>query len=347
MFGVHVCSKPKPPEEKSSLVVCRGQMALPPEVTLNLLQVQFIHAYNNTASLARQMKASDPMSRETKILYQVPCGDDEFIRIVWGSFRAAGVAWARDFCFLQHGCTTTDPDSGERLFAVVAGSIERPEVPDMESLCKRIRSKVKTSGYVFREATDGTLRASYVVNVNPGGWIPSKIVNVICTNQAMNVSRLGTRLKTTAKALKALEMEPPIQSSSIAWRCIYEVPLSCPAAGASSPWTVSIKFWADNKVWFRVSVVSGGATTNWKPEGMASTVGEGQWELYQAGTAVRAGFTFKPVGAATSGEAKEGTENAGADEVALRQDAKACVLEFKSGGWTKGVSVFYAIDVTP
>ena len=33
---------------------------------------------------------SDPMSRETKILYQVPCGDDEFIRIVWGSFRAAG-----------------------------------------------------------------------------------------------------------------------------------------------------------------------------------------------------------------------------------------------------------------
>ena len=155
------------------------------------------------------------------------------------------------------------------------------------------------------------------------------------------------RARECCQALKVLEMEPPIQSSSIAWRCIYEVPLSCPAAGASSPWTVSIKFWADNKVWFRVSVVSGGATTNWKPEGMASTVGEGQWELYQAGTAVRTGFTFKPVGAATSGEAKEGTENAGADEVALRQDAKACVLEFKSGGWTKGVSVFYAIDVTP
>lgn len=58
------------------------------------------------------------------------------------------VAWARDFCFLQHGCTTTDPDTGERLFAVVAGSIERPEVPDMENLCKRIRSKVKTSGVI-------------------------------------------------------------------------------------------------------------------------------------------------------------------------------------------------------
>lgn len=62
-------------------------------------------------------------------------------KFLWGK-----VAWARDFCFLQHGCTTTDPDTGERLFAIVAGSIERPEVPDMENLCKRIRSKVKTSG---------------------------------------------------------------------------------------------------------------------------------------------------------------------------------------------------------
>lgn len=26
------------------------------------------------------------------------------------------------------------------------------------------------SGYVFREASDGSVRVSYVVNVNPGGW---------------------------------------------------------------------------------------------------------------------------------------------------------------------------------
>lgn len=83
----------------------------------------------------------------------MPCEDDEFIRIVWGSFKAAGVAWARDFCFLQHACATTCPNTGDRLYCVVAGSIERPEVPDMEKLCKRIRSTVKTSGEKTNEKT--------------------------------------------------------------------------------------------------------------------------------------------------------------------------------------------------
>ena len=60
--------------------------------------------------------------------------------------QRTAVAWARDFCFLQHACTTTDAVTGERIFCVVAGSVERPEVPNMEKLCKRIRSTVKTSG---------------------------------------------------------------------------------------------------------------------------------------------------------------------------------------------------------
>ncbi|CAM9478452.1 unnamed protein product, partial [Ectocarpus fasciculatus] len=56
------------------------------------------------------------------------------------------------------------------------------------------------AGLVFREPKDGgPMRATYVVNVNPNGWIPSKIVNIICTNQAMNVSRVKNKLHETAK----------------------------------------------------------------------------------------------------------------------------------------------------
>lgn len=79
----------------------------------------------------------------------MPCQDDEFIRIVWGSFKAAGVAWARDFCMLQNACAMTDPETGERLFCVVSKSIERPEVPDMQKLCKRIRATADVSGGLF------------------------------------------------------------------------------------------------------------------------------------------------------------------------------------------------------
>lgn len=31
-------------------------------------------------------------------------------------------------------------------------------------------NKCPPLGYVFRESADGTMRTSYVVNVNPGGW---------------------------------------------------------------------------------------------------------------------------------------------------------------------------------
>lgn len=126
-----------------------------------------------------------------------------------------------------------------------------------------------------------------------------------------------------SQALKALEMEPPIRSTDIAWRCSEEMPLSHPAAGAA-PSTVNVKFWANNKIWFRVKGPSSETTTNWTPEKAAFTVGAGEWELYQAETAVRVSFKLKPVG----------------------EDAVACALEFKCGGWMKGVTLYYTIDVS-
>lgn len=68
------------------------------------------------------------------------------MRFVWGSFKATGVAWARDFSLIQKACTMTDQSTGERLFCIVAKSVERPEVPDMQKLCKRIRATADVSG---------------------------------------------------------------------------------------------------------------------------------------------------------------------------------------------------------
>lgn len=71
MFRVKVWSTPKADDSGSSLVVCRGQVSLTLDVSLELLQTQFITVFNTSETLAEQMRASDPMSRETKILYQV------------------------------------------------------------------------------------------------------------------------------------------------------------------------------------------------------------------------------------------------------------------------------------
>lgn len=55
-------------------------------------------------------------------------------------------------------------------------------------------------GLVFREPKDGgPVRITYVVNVNPNGWIPTRLVNIVINNQAMNVSRIRNKLAETGK----------------------------------------------------------------------------------------------------------------------------------------------------
>lgn len=53
---------------------------------------------------------------------------------------------------------------------------------------------------MFREPKDGgPVRVTYVVNVNPNGWIPHKVVNIVCNSQATNVFRVKNKFGDTAK----------------------------------------------------------------------------------------------------------------------------------------------------
>lgn len=71
LFGVKVWSRPNPDDSDSSLVICRGQIPLTQDVTFEMVKTQFVDVFNTSEILAQQMRSSDPMSRETKILYQV------------------------------------------------------------------------------------------------------------------------------------------------------------------------------------------------------------------------------------------------------------------------------------
>eukprot|EP00752_Nemacystus_decipiens_P011149 g9905.t1 len=333
LFGVKVWSTPKANAE-ASLVTCKGQMPLSPEITLEFLKAQFVKVFNTTETLAQEMKISDPMSRSTRIMCQIPCeGDDEFIRIVWGSFKATGVAWARDFCMLQKAEAMMDPSTGERLFCLVSKSVERPEVPDMQKLCKRIRATADVSGFVFREPKDGgPVRITYVVNVNPNGWIPTKLVNIICNSQAMNVSRVRNKLAETAKALAALKLEAPISSKVVGWRLTHEMPIPRPAHGAAAA-NASVKFLTTCKVAFRIRGAAA-ATTDWTPAEVASSgVGDGAWVTYPAHTAVAMEFKMQPEAAAAAPvEGGDGATGAAvsASGVELEEGAGGVVLEWKA-----------------
>lgn len=59
---------------------------------------------------------------------------------------------------------------------------------------------------MFREPKDGgPVRVTYVVNVNPNGWIPHKVVNIVCNSQATNVFRIKNKFSDTAKVRERRE----------------------------------------------------------------------------------------------------------------------------------------------
>lgn len=70
MHGVKAWSMSNPDDE-SSRVICKGQIHLTPDVTFEQLQIQFVKVYNKPDVLPQEMRISDPMSRETKIMCQV------------------------------------------------------------------------------------------------------------------------------------------------------------------------------------------------------------------------------------------------------------------------------------
>lgn len=139
-------------------------------------------------------------------------------------------------------------------------------------------------------------------------------------------------------------MKAPIHGTDIGWRGNHEIPIPRPAAGAA-PSTVSVKFWANNKIYFRVKGASDGVTSDWKPAEEASKLGAGGWVTYPSQTVGSVAFTVQPrVG---GGETNGGTAAAEVSTVDVGlQDAEACVLEWKAGAWFKGLSVFHEVVIS-
>lgn len=60
MFGVQVYSKSA---GESGRMMCKGQTTMPAEVTMQLIEDQFVRAFNNNKTLPMQMRASGTLER--------------------------------------------------------------------------------------------------------------------------------------------------------------------------------------------------------------------------------------------------------------------------------------------
>lgn len=73
--------------------------------------------------------------------------------------------YPREFVWFQHWDTL--PSEEEVIYGF---SVVHKDVPVQSS---PVRGTIYDSGYVFRPTSENTCKISYVVCINPGGWVPS------------------------------------------------------------------------------------------------------------------------------------------------------------------------------
>ena len=158
-----------------------------------------------TTPLLREMFAAvDPMNIDSRVLHRVRVPDDRdntngpSIIIPWGSFRTPPILWNRDFVWLQFADSVEDPATGKEVFLVSSTSIEREDAPNMEGTAQKyVRGAITSTGYVFRpaptESEPKNIEMTYVVRVDPAGWVPTWVINLVAADQALNAARARDR----------------------------------------------------------------------------------------------------------------------------------------------------------
>jgi len=93
----------------------------------------------------------------------------------------------RDFCYRT---LSTMPD--EHTAIAIAWSVEDDECPPDSTWGGAVRGEILASGYIARDIP-GTesCELTYIVQVDPKGWVPVAITNLVAADQADNVTRVA------------------------------------------------------------------------------------------------------------------------------------------------------------
>jgi len=127
---------------------------------------------------------TDPMYKKRHIVEEF----DKDNMIFYGQWSLPWPMWHRDFCYIWSKSWTK-----EGLGIGAAVSVNHPKYLEGEGDCKgHVRGEIIETGVVVRDLgkpEDLKSEFSYIVCVNPRGWIPNFLINIVASDQALNVSR--------------------------------------------------------------------------------------------------------------------------------------------------------------
>jgi len=106
--------------------------------------------------------------------------------IYWMKFASPGGGWVianRDFCVLG---ALKYIDNGRSLVCFTQ-SIEYPKCPPVQGF---VRGELKATGSLVETVDDQNVAVTYVVQLDPKGWIPPWMSNTVGDEQPLNVAAM-------------------------------------------------------------------------------------------------------------------------------------------------------------
>lgn len=200
---------------------------------------------NTSERLCASISKVDSMFVEAAVLERFAVAAPAKVQLEWAAFKVPPLR-NRDFVWLEHATKTTTAD-GRPVFISVCSSVDSAKYPAVEGF---VRGWLVSTGYVFVGPAAGApadekdvWTLNYVVQVDPRGYVPPFIVNLVCMDQAAVASAMKRAILEVVAADAALRTGAwaDVGVGEVALRRkgsrgVAVLPLASVAAGATVHW---------------------------------------------------------------------------------------------------------------
>merc|ERR1712129_308741 len=100
---------------------------------------------------------------------------------------------SRDFCYVKSRHLIEDfiDDKGIKYDMVCSLCYSLDGYMDDESKGNHVRGQLKNCGYIFMQNQEtGSVTACYVLHLDPGGWLPTWVINIVAPKKGMMVTKM-------------------------------------------------------------------------------------------------------------------------------------------------------------
>mmetsp|Transcript_74228 Transcript_74228/g.135550 ORF Transcript_74228/g.135550 Transcript_74228/m.135550 type:complete len:300 (-) Transcript_74228:58-957(-) len=181
MFGPKTTKKSMLQQEGNPLVLIKGVSPL------KCKAIDTFKLFADPSKWHQAMKIADVMFVGGEVLEVL----DAHHMVLHAKFRTPPGVINRDFCFTGL-CAMLD----EHTAVTLVESVVRADCPASDSTWSWVRGEIKVSGYMAKDDPNGDgCELTYIVQVDPKGWLPTWVVNIVAADQADNVTRIAQHFK--------------------------------------------------------------------------------------------------------------------------------------------------------